>query len=150
MAGMEDRPKDSEPGERIVLGSRLDWLVCAVIVYVLVPSSASPLSDLAHWLAYGLRYAGTLILLFIIWICMRNIYLRITKKRRPANIRQAAAKRAKMALLLAVGTVMFAGLYLWKHTSFDLWMACLWAATSIFIVFVYCAHKRKLKALDSN
>ena len=141
---MEDGPKDREPGERIL--GRSDWIVCAVIACLLVPTSASPLSDLAHWL----RYSGTLILLFIIWICMRNIYLRITKKRPPANIRQAASKRAKLALLLAVGTLMFAGLYLWKHTSFDLWMACLWMATSIFIVFVYRAHKRKLKALDSN
>lgn len=144
MAGMEDRLEDGEPGERIVLGERLDWLVCAVIAYLLMPPSASPLFDLA----FCLRYGGTLILLFIIWICMRNI-IRITKKRRPKNIDQAAAERA-IAKLLTLGILNFAGLYLWKHTSFDLWMACLWVATSIFIGFVYRAHKRKLKALDSN
>ena len=141
---MEDHPKDREPRERIL--GLYDWIVCAVIAYLLAPTSASPLSDLAHWL----RYSGTLILLFIIWICMRNIYLRITKKRPPPNIRQAAEKRAKLALLLAVGTLMFAGLYLWMHISFDLWMACLWVATSIFIAFIYRAHKGKLKEVDSN
>lgn len=74
MARMEDRPMQNEPGVRIL--GRPDWIVCIVIAYLLTPNSASPLSDAAHWL----RYAGTLILVFSLWIPVRIIYSRINKK----------------------------------------------------------------------
>ena len=74
----------------------------------------------------------------------------MTDMSEPANIRQAAANRAKMALILGFAAVAWAALHLWKHRPFPFWIACLWAATCIFNVFVYWAHKRKLNALDSN
>jgi hypothetical protein len=67
-----------------------------------------------------------------------------------ASIRQAATNRSKMALIMAVATIAMTGLYLQKHSLVPLWIPCLWAATSIFNVFVYRAHKRKLKTLGSN
>jgi len=69
---------------------------------------------------------------------------------KPANIRQAldvTAAVVKIALLL---TVMWAGLYLWKHTSLHLWMLCLWSAVSIIGMLVYRMRKRKLQALDPD
>jgi hypothetical protein len=74
----------------------------------------------------------------------------MTDMSEPANIRQARANRAKMALILGVAAVAWAALYLWRPRAFPFWIACLWAATSIFNVFFYWARKRKLKALDSN
>ncbi len=66
----------------------------------------------------------------------------MTDMSEPANIRQLAATRAKMALLLAVAAVVWVALYLWKHRSVDLGIACLWAAISIFNIFVYRAQKK--------
>jgi hypothetical protein len=63
------------------------------------------------------------------------------------NIRRAATNRAKIALVMGVAAVAWAALYFWNHRAFPLWIACLWAAVSIFNVFVYRAYKRKLKAL---
>jgi hypothetical protein len=74
----------------------------------------------------------------------------MTDMSEPVNIRQAAANRGKLTLIMGVASVATASLYPWKHNSSDLWIACLWAAVSIFNMFVYRAHKRKLRALDSN
>jgi uncharacterized membrane protein YozB (DUF420 family) len=74
----------------------------------------------------------------------------MTDMSKPANIRQAldvTAAVVKIALLL---TVMWAGLYLWKHTSLHLWMLCLWSAVSIIGMLVYRMRKRKLQALDPD
>jgi hypothetical protein len=67
-----------------------------------------------------------------------------TKIRHSLDVNAAVVK---FALLF---TVMWAGLYLWKHTSLHLWMLCLWSAVGIVGVFVYRARKRKLKALDPD
>ncbi len=67
-----------------------------------------------------------------------------TKIRRALDVNAAVVK---LALLF---TVMWAGLYLWKHTAIHLWMLCLWLAVSILGMLVFRARKRKLKALDSD
>ena len=74
----------------------------------------------------------------------------MTDMNEPAKIRQAldtTAAAMKVALFL---TAMSAGLYLWKHRSFELRMVCLWLAVSILGMVVYLARKRKLKALDPD
>jgi hypothetical protein len=65
----------------------------------------------------------------------------------PAKIRQAAAGRMKMALIMAIAAVAMASLYFWKYASVDLWISGLWVAASIFNLFVYREHKKKLKAI---
>ncbi|MFZ0338788.1 MAG: hypothetical protein WAL45_12200 [Terracidiphilus sp.] len=68
----------------------------------------------------------------------------------PANVRQAldsTAAAIKVALFL---TAMSGGLYIWKHSSFELGMFCLWLGVSILAMLVYRARKRKLKALDPD
>lgn len=67
-----------------------------------------------------------------------------------SKVRQALdmnATAVKIALLFAV---MWAGLFLWKRTSLDLWMLCMWLALGIAGMLVYRARKRKLKALDPD
>lgn len=68
----------------------------------------------------------------------------------PANIRQAldaTSAAMKVALFLAV---MSAGFYLWKHSSFELGMVCLWSAVGMLAMLVYRVRKTKLKALDPD
>jgi hypothetical protein len=65
----------------------------------------------------------------------------------PANIRQAldtTTAAMKVALLLIV---LSAGLYLWRHSSFELGMVCLWSAIFVLAALVYRVRKRKLKTL---
>jgi ABC-type bacteriocin/lantibiotic exporter with double-glycine peptidase domain len=67
----------------------------------------------------------------------------MTDMSEPAKIRQALDSTAagiKVALLL---TVMSAGLYLWKHTSLQLQMLCLWLAVTILGMVVYRVRRRK-------
>lgn len=66
------------------------------------------------------------------------------------NIRQALDSTAAAMKVALVLTVMFAGLYLWKHTSLNLWMVCLWLAVCMLAMLVYRVRKRKLKALDPD
>jgi hypothetical protein len=67
-----------------------------------------------------------------------------TKIRQALDVNSAAVR---IALLL---TVAWAGLYLWKRTSLDLWMVCLWLAVSVVGMLVYRVRERKLKALDPD
>ncbi len=67
-----------------------------------------------------------------------------TKIRHALDVNLATVK---IALLF---TVIWAGLYLWKHTSLHVWMLCLWSAVSIVGMLVYHMRKRKLKALDPD
>jgi ABC-type bacteriocin/lantibiotic exporter with double-glycine peptidase domain len=66
------------------------------------------------------------------------------------KIRQALGVNLATVKIALVFVVMWAGLYLWKHTALHLWMLCLWSAISIVGLLVYRARKRKLQALDSD
>jgi hypothetical protein len=74
----------------------------------------------------------------------------MTDMSEPAKIRQALDVNATVVRLGLMFTVMWAGLYLWKHTSLHHWMLCLWSAVSLIALLVYRVHKRKLKALDPD
>ncbi len=67
-----------------------------------------------------------------------------------AKIRQALDVNAAVVKIALLFTVMWAGLYLWKHTSLHLWMLCMWSAVGIIGVLVYRMRKRKLKTLDPD
>ncbi len=68
----------------------------------------------------------------------------------PAKIRQVLDVNLAAVKLALLFTVMWAGLYLWKHTTLHLWMLCMWLAVSIVGLLVYRVRKRKLKVLDPD
>jgi hypothetical protein len=51
------------------------------------------------------------------------------------------------AFLLAV---MSGGLYLWKPSSFQFGMVCIWLSVGSSATLLYHARKKKLKALDPD